>query len=248
MEISPQEKIKLADFREQYNSILGNISVANDTLEKINNDVSKANETIKRLNEKSIDIQKKNNDFVGAIQVKENELNNRENSIFKYEEILTQKENKITNLSIEINKIIKDKLENLDILLIEKKLKEKELEKTIAIEKEEFNKIKAKNIALRLDNEFLSNTRHSLEQEIEKNKIEIEEKQKDKKQAISFLEKQFIEIEKKVNEEKNKVNMPQLLLNEREQTVATREKNFLIMKNRLKKYLTESGLSSDIKL
>ena len=95
MELKPKEKIKIENYKAQYNSILGNISSSNRELEKTLNETRITKQKLSDLTKELTDKQKELSTLFSIQKEKVKQLDDREIILQKREEKVSKKENKL---------------------------------------------------------------------------------------------------------------------------------------------------------
>lgn len=233
MELSFEEQLKLTNSKEHLKVVQSNIRIANEQLSDILNKVSKAKEELISSKEELEIISLSSKDILNKIEEKQNELNNKELSLFKRESLIDDKE-KVSQENIKVLDNTIKELKSSIVILKNNYNKQKELlDNDIVVLNNKIKELKLVLNELTEDYKSKSSLKRNIEDEIN---ILITTKERLEKELDSFKKQSSIEMDKislLINEEKGKITAPLDLLR-REQNKLEKEKiNLAIIKNRL---------------
>lgn len=244
--LTAEQKLKLQDFKAQYNSIVGNIATANKELELV---LEKKKLAEKELNDSILDLSHKKlvlSRDVNELEETKIDLSRKENELIKREEIILQKEREL-----DIRKEVADKE-----FFAEKQKKEAELTKLkvdIILLGEKYTQL-LKEISYGEDKllQFASQINakeiefRSLEEKITAYANEFEERKVKCEKQIKVSEKKLADVLNKIEENKKKIDSPLLSLKQKEDAFARKEKNFQIIFFRFKKQFEKLNPGVDL--
>lgn len=238
-----EQKVKLENYKEHYNSIMGNIRVANSELEKalvLKKDAEQNLKVTKENLQKEVDelnkIHEEGSQFIKGLTIRNINLNERESK-------LEQRIEKYSKMEIELK----------DVLSTEKTRKEKLIDRYVSDKEEELevlnNRILVKEQLrkdLRATVTTLDETKEKLSKDNQKSSDTFILESKKQRDIISNTEKEIKSkskelstLEEKVRKEVEKVQLPTQLLEERDTILKRKENDFLILTLRWKRFFKE---------
>jgi len=236
-----EEKIKLDNFREHYNSIMGNIVIANKELENILSQKNKIELRIKLSKEK---------EEIALNKLKQSRERDRESRILnsiikKKQQIITREESTLIDL-IKVSRTRKEKKINENI----KNRKEllDRLENKITRTKQTEVNLKSQLPLLKEINKKLIKKNEDNYKQFLLNKTKQKEESYQIEKEISKKHKELSLLNIKIFKEKEKVILPSQLLEEREIELKRKENNFLILTLRWKRFFKEHFPNQILKL
>lgn len=232
MSLTQEQQIKIDNYKAQYNSILGDISVANSTLEELFQKVEKLEKDKKNLD---LSIETKKSDLklltkdCNSLLLRKQEIQDATEKIERDHEATLEQ---IVNET-------KSAKKNYSAFIVKENRIIKSLQKTK-------DNLEAKIPGLKEGYETLLSKYDSIKDTVYKIGQEILEIEKEKKQVISDFnsqikvkEKELSEITKLIEEEKKKIELPRLLFQQEQEKFELKKKNFEIIKGRFKRLFKE---------
>lgn len=239
MSLLPAEKVKLDNYRAQYNSILGNISIANKELEAA---LSAAEMAIEEANNLRLTISNKRGELdeirIENVRIlkeqsnKENVLNEREDKVFKKECEVNERLHDVQLQEDIVDEITQNKIFKRNTLLreLDKSISEK-TEKSLGLEegcrqtvetltekKEEVQALTNLSESIKSD---LSETMETHDTKLEKAQLKL------------------TKVLKTIEEESIRVGVPSAKLDAREKALIIREADAKVIVKRLTKLYEE---------
>jgi len=225
MKLKPKKKIKIDNYKAQYNSILGNISSANKTLEgiliKVVNSQKEFTTLMSSLKEGRKELKKVTKLYYDT----DSAVNHKERLIEKRELGLEKKETKAKEQEAKSLKKIADKENKSESKL--KKLEDKVVDKEMELV---YLNTEVEEVKNKLDiilPQIVSKTSElrNIESMFTKTEKDMSEFMITSQKKVDVKIKELEKIEEKITEEKSKIELPMLSLKEAELKLKRQEKN-----------------------
>lgn len=250
-----KQNIKLDNYKEQYNSVVSNITIKNNELESILEETLKAktsltfvqDETAKEtrrvetLRVNAGDIESKQQRTDQLLNEKERNLSKRETELELEKQIIAGKK---TKREIKADEYVSEKKSEVKDLS-EKVIK---LDKKLEVGKKEVeSQTKTKDDSVKAIKELRDTKRNEeivLNQKIEDSQESLDTKTKE----VSSIEEKLKELYKEEAEAKKRVELPDQMLVERTRVVERKEQNLLILSKRWEKFFAQNFPGQVMKL
>lgn len=228
------EKIRIENFKANYNSIKGNIDKANSEHESILKSIEESRGFMVKLDAELLEKRDELNSLITAYKDIENKQNKREDKIIKRENEIDQKEEKSILLIAEKEKKLKTKIASQGLELEEikqniKALKEKESILVNSIINAEKNLEVAEGNKKKIDDEI-----SKLQVELKKESDNYDKVSREIKVKTDILLKELKKLKDNTEAEKQKTITAHNSLKERESAVEKRETDNAILVARLR--------------
>lgn len=239
-----EDNVRLDNLKAQYNSILGNIAIANKKLEKLLEQITKKEAFLKATDDAIADRSKIVSDAIrreGTIRRRIAELGEKTENITKFNQELQNKNDEVISSykqqEKELSYKVKEINEKIESILKKKSLVEDEFN-TLMRDKDDLDQ---KIIVSKETLELIQN-------ETIKEKKESVEKKESAKKELKKLDKELCSKKELVEEEKKKLQLPKENLEERIRQVEEKEKDIRIITRRLKELWQEVKPGIELKI
>lgn len=248
MTLKPQEKIKIDNYKSQYNSILENIKVANTELEK---SFETTKQTKKEHDLLSLEKEQVRSEIKGIVNYKNDtfkDIQNELSKLKKKEKDLEERQIKIEEKELKINKELKEEEDKYSaIFRILKEKTKRENDKLIKVDTEYADLIiltKDKNKELIQLNKDIRNANDLIASLKIRFELDTEKKEKINKE----LEKELKNLKQQIEKEQNKVGKASENILIREKQLMRKERDIQTTINRIRRKYKELYPNLELKI
>lgn len=235
MAFTKEEKRKLDNYREHYNSILGNINAANETLETIFKEIQITKNDIELLRQEKEDIRTFTQEFEAFKECTERALEIREASLEEGEKNLKEGHELLQDWKARTEKEVGEILTKSENIFkdLENKIK---LNNQVLLDLNEDADILSKKITTEESSlEELRKEKRETEEDIRKNLNLLTGETGRLNKEITKKEKELEKLELKVSKEQEKIGSADKSILEREKKLKIKEHDLYILTTRIRK-------------
>ena len=244
MPLTEGQQRKLDNYRAQYNSILGNITMVNNELERTLEIKAKIIDSIKLL-DKELDLKEKELiNFSEQIVARKQRLAYRNADLDTKEERINKKEEKVEAKQEQLTESIRKTASSIKI----KSDKLKVLEKEIKVAKKFLTTTIEQTGYLENSLIELEKTKKELTKQIAQEQKWFENETQKQHGMILDLQKTLLDLQNAVEREQEKVSMPIKQLELREKEMDRKEKDFGTLTRRWNKWFKQNFPNQEFKL